>query len=749
MKKESIGFIVILIVQVLLVAGLIFYMEKCPLEEYQYEGSEMVYIDVHTSQGNYRKICSPQTPLGVGSYEYEMVYRATESGMDMTFTNCGSETFSIKGNSELFLYEGVHELVADFRLSLNLEGFSAIIYCPEDEEFYVESVCIRETNDTFRNLLISIILVFSVVDSMWFLDTKKNREWLKEHKIALITMTVSIFLASLPLMLHYLTTGHDLEFHLLRIDGIATALQNGDFPVRMHSNYMDGYGYPTGIFYPELFLYFPAILHLLGIPLMGAYKCFLLLENILTVCFAFYGAKVIFKSERYASVFCILYTLLPYRMVNEYYRAAVGESLAMMFLPLLLAAMYLLLSKKPTRAELQRAVILLTISVTGVLQSHILSCEIYGIFGLLTVLLCAKRFFRTQVLFAVGKSVLWVLLLNVWFLLPFFAAFGLDVNVRQESVGNIGVQGLNLWQLFAFTPEASGNSKSITEGIANEMPLYLGWATVICLVLAVVFIEKLWKEKEEDIKGMAVICTITGCLALWMTTYLFPWTMIAYIPKVNLILQTVQFPWRYLSVAGGVLLFAGLVVVRTWTKESYRRNVLVLLIGLSVFITLSFCQSMTEHKPYYVVYDGAGLDSYSIMGKEYLYAGTDVEDLKLHTEYAYPVQRENGELICEIDTNISVEGAYELPLLYYPWYEAKDIQTGERLTLVKGNNNIAVLEMPEGYSGTVSVGFSEPLLWKICTAVSALSGILFMICVVSLRNKKCLFGKEKKSQNTE
>ena len=66
--------------------------------------------------------------------------------------------------------------------------------------------------------------------------------------------------------------GADWRFHLSRIEGIAQGLRDGQFPVRIYSQAKDGYGYAPSLFYGELFLYFPAVLRLLGMSVQGAYR---------------------------------------------------------------------------------------------------------------------------------------------------------------------------------------------------------------------------------------------------------------------------------------------------------------------------------------------------------------------------------------------------------------------------------------------------------------------------------------------
>ena len=107
------------------------------------------------------------------------------------------------------------------------------------------------------------------------LDWRGSRFWLAA--LSLFTLA-----ASLPLCSESFIEGHDILFHLLRIEGIAASLAGGDFPARLHSFAFNGYGVPTGYFYPDIFLYFPALLRLAGIPVAIAYNLYCFAINIIT-----------------------------------------------------------------------------------------------------------------------------------------------------------------------------------------------------------------------------------------------------------------------------------------------------------------------------------------------------------------------------------------------------------------------------------------------------------------------------------
>lgn len=111
-----------------------------------------------------------------------------------------------------------------------------------------------------------------------------------------------------------------------------------------------------------------------------------------------------------------LYTLSIYRLIDLYTRAALGEGMAMIFLPLVMWGMYELFLGNEKKWYLA------ALGFTGVMQCHILSTELAvcfgGLFGLLYIgRLREKGRFRA-LLAAAGSTVL----LNLGLMLPDSAA---------------------------------------------------------------------------------------------------------------------------------------------------------------------------------------------------------------------------------------------------------------------------------------------------------------------------------------
>ena len=97
--------------------------------------------------------------------------------------------------------------------------------------------------------------------------TSKKTYYILLFVLGLILITPVIDIKILP--------GHDHIFHISRIEAFAEALKQGVFPVRMCVDQVQFWGAPTGIFYPGLFSYIPALLKILGVPTEICYNIFI------------------------------------------------------------------------------------------------------------------------------------------------------------------------------------------------------------------------------------------------------------------------------------------------------------------------------------------------------------------------------------------------------------------------------------------------------------------------------------------
>ncbi|HOO28648.1 MAG TPA: hypothetical protein PLU43_09295, partial [Lachnospiraceae bacterium] len=287
--------------------------------------------------------------------------------------------------------------------------------------FHIESVTLTGNHKNVIPALVKWVFLLCIMDLLFWLLIKKKISLLHNQSVAVILCLIGFTLiVSIPFYGSYLPLMDDFAFSYIKIEGIRDGLLDGQLPVRIHPNTQLGYGYALPYFYPELFLYFPAVLRLLGFSIMEAYKIFVFTVNFATAAIAFYSIQKIFKNHLIALSGSFLYTFSIYRLIDVYRRASIGEYLAMIFLPLIIAGLFLILSEDTKTPQYKRNSFPLLFGLTGLACSHILSCEMAGIFILLALILCAKRTFQKERLLLLVKTALGTLFLTAGFWIPFF-----------------------------------------------------------------------------------------------------------------------------------------------------------------------------------------------------------------------------------------------------------------------------------------------------------------------------------------
>ena len=166
--------------------------------------------------------------------------------------------------------------------------------------------------------------------------------WHHVHKIPASGFVVAglivllTYLLSRPYLMNWILSTGDTGYHIERIDGVANSIVNGVFPMRLEANFPLGYGYADGILYGSTLLYIPAILWLIGFPVLYYYNIFIILINFATILVAFYCFGRMFQ-DKYIGLMCsALYAFSLYRITVLFERGCLGEGCAQIFLPLLL-----------------------------------------------------------------------------------------------------------------------------------------------------------------------------------------------------------------------------------------------------------------------------------------------------------------------------------------------------------------------------------------------------------------------------
>ncbi len=324
--------------------------------------------------------------------------------------------------------------------------------------------------------------------------------------------------------------GEDMFFHLTRIKGLAESLRAGYFPVRDQLYWLHNYGYGVGFYYPDVFLYLPAVLVLLGFHILTAYKVFLVLCSFFSILSAWYAASRITGKQSAACITAVFLAFSAYRLSNIYYRGALGETQAAIFYPLIILGLYEIFHGETRRWPL------FAFGFLGLLSCHIISLTI-GIVLTAVFLLTRIRRILTErdVLFALLRSVLTVLCLGAFFWIPMLEQVFTNPDLRINSLMASGTRLNGGNYAFPVTNLFARFRKWYS--VWQAASIYPGWPLLLTPLMALLP----GKERKGPVKA-ADFMLVFSLICLWMCTRAFPWRWEVFQPFVT----RIQFAYRLL-----------------------------------------------------------------------------------------------------------------------------------------------------------------------------------------------------------
>ena len=130
----------------------------------------------------------------------------------------------------------------------------------------------------------------------------------------------------------YFWGAHDARHNVYFLFEFDRAWQDGIFFPRWAPDFAFGYGYPFWIVYAPLATYLGQAFHLLGFGWEASVKLVFCL-SIVASGLAMYGFVASWAGRRAGLVAAVAYIYIPYHLVDLYVRAALAESVALIFLP--------------------------------------------------------------------------------------------------------------------------------------------------------------------------------------------------------------------------------------------------------------------------------------------------------------------------------------------------------------------------------------------------------------------------------
>ncbi len=681
--------------------------------------------------------------LQKGTYHGIIEYESDPDNEAEISFSCSNNSY-IKAN-RLFLDPHLNRAHFDITLTQTVNNFTIIVSASSSSPLSLEPVLTRSNAGMYKNLL-CVLLLCSALEFA-FICRAKRPHLLNTAAILLLAALT----AFLPYMLTGIKPGHDFTYHFMRIEGLANELRYGQFPVYMESMWIGDYGYPVSLYYSDIFLYFPALLRLIGFSFDSAFKIFVFTVNIFTAVLAYISFRKVFKKDSAAYVLAFVYTCFPYRLIDIYVRSAVGEFCAITFLPLVCAGFYGICVTEPPQSGRKLSaykpyIFCLSFGMTGVFLSHILTTEMtLAMLILLSVLFCRKLVKPCRIL-SIAAAAFNTIVLSLIFLIPF-----IDFYLNNETEIKMGIervipaiqeQGVQPGELFLFTKEIFGSGAN--SGLESRMYLSIGLTLMLSISAAAAVIFRKKGSKK------LILFTVMSWFSLFLSSALFPWDGLAYHSRIGVLFTQIQFPWRFLTFAGlfavltlGTLLEeAAPLLDPVSTRISGHKE--LLNICLSVLICfISFMESVHIASAYT---PGWGRVRFFNTNEIPVGTVTPYHILRHGTDpdyYTYDIGAENvsvqklskngttWQIHCKTE---DTGGTVTMPINNYDGFKAID-ETGREFRIYDGENKSVSLMLPPNYEGNIEIAFRPPRYWKAAALISGIYAV-FLVLLISKRESR-------------
>lgn len=678
------------------------------------------------------------------------VYRVNvKSSMDTTellgVTVCNNRgyTDSLLDNS-IIVFGGNDDCNFDFFLTDTAYGVYLDIDYGKTDLSQIQEISIWKTRGGNRILLFITLLFFTGIDAVLYFRSLCIKGLIsRKGQIVIISLVGLTLLQYVPYYNNSMIFQVDIPYHILRIESLANAIKTGEaFPYRITSYWLSGHGYASSLFYGDLFLMFPTLLRVMGFSIMTAYKIFMFVVMGLTCVITYVSFQRCVRNEYAALLGTMAYVLAPYRFNNFYIRSAVGEYLAMSFIPMVFCGFYLLCTEDIMTAEYKKYKWWIIFGMSAILECHLLTTEMVAICLAALCLLLIRKVLRKQTFIQMLEATGIVLLWNSWFYIPMLYMMNADVYRLQRIISRDLGDGMELASALVFWQ--NGRRIDPMGNLNGRDPFSVG--SVILLFVLGYIVYGATKKMKTDKTG--VILTAFCLLAIFMNSKVFPWDKLQNIPLLGMVVSSIQFPFRWI----GISILFGAALVAYEAADLMRKKILygnlaiagVLLVGI-VGTSYQLSQIvMTDYKVQ--LYTAANMGTSALICGEYLLTDEPEAEFTYHDPIAedpltwnqYEKRGTNIEIHVENPTDKSL--LLELPLQGYKGYQAVDEKGKEvMISEERGAHGDLKLIIPAAYSGNISVSYVGFPIFRVAegiTVISIMSSVIWGVNRCIRRRKR-------------
>lgn len=331
-------------------------------------------------------------------------------------------------------------------------------------------------------------------------------------------------------------------------------------------------GQAINSFYPSFILCLYAVLRLIFKSPILSFYFLLFLEQFLGLVIAFYaGTKIFNGSKRRAFIFAIILRLSSYVCYNDFIRMDIGESWALVFLPLAFCGLYLITVKNDYFSGILNLTIGLTLQVYCHILTPVMTIIMLFIFYLVSLHIQNKK----------GKTILVILVSALIYFITCLAIF--IPILHMSSIGIITPSGSQLAN-YELT-----FSKLVKYSLLNTMQWgdhNIGLVLVLTLFLGLINYQKQ--------KYLTKSYFLLGWFFTLLSTNLFPWKLLSSTP-----ISAIQFPWRLLMFS---TLFLSLYLASIFKWNFNNKYIFLIVVSFLLILVLGAQLQLknTENNQYHV-----------------------------------------------------------------------------------------------------------------------------------------------------
>lgn len=534
-----------------------------------------------------------------------------------------------------------------------------------------------------------------------------------ERKKILLVIGLAVLFASIPALRENLNTGHDSEFHRSKLRDLAFRLERGQFGQRMGGYMFNSYGSAASIFYPELWLYVPALMMVGGATIQFAISFLYIAINAVTGLNMYLCAKRIFKSSTAATCASVLYVLAAYRLTDMHVRCAMGETPAMAMFPLFVLGLWEVIFGDKERWPV------LSVGAMCVFQSHMISTGLAAVLAICAGICFSVKVVREKRVMAILKAAVMTVLMGLFYLVPFF---------------DYGLQGINA-EVYMCSPVERMLSPAQLFAPDADFPRHIGISLLFAAVMALCMTAGKKDEKARFVR----ICLVAGAACCFGATDLFPWELARRLTR-NMI-DYLQFPWRLMILADVFLAIAGGYGLSLLIGENRQMKDVLLagVLALCIFSANPQIMNAVTDNDYYRFWK-------SNTDALLTYEGYQLPGARLVDTLDYTVHLSDGVTMeayekdgTSVAASVSAEKDGEVALPLYAFDGYKVTVDGKDTPYFAGEKQRLTISLPAGTEGELRVWFAGKTLWKAADGVS-LCAMLALAAYV-IRRRKLQFSK--------